>query len=322
MKITVLGCGRWGAFHAWYASSLGHEVTLWGRESSKHLHELEETRRNEFLTLPEDVKLTYDLKSAIDEGELCVISISAQHLRDFVAQIARLKLSPRPLILCMKGLEATSGKRLSVIVEEVLGSEWETVIWVGPGHVQDFVRGVPNCMVMSSKDEALTRKVIDVFTGPLIRFYYSEDLIGTEIGAAAKNVVGLAAGMLDGLGYTSLKGALMSRGTSELSRLIVKLGGKEKTVYGLSHLGDYEATLFSPFSNNRRYGENFIGKKATVLPTSKLAEGVSTSIALRALAKEYDIDLPICRTVCDIICDGRDPKEALQELFLRSMKAE
>ena len=116
----------------------------------------------------------------------------------------------------------------------------------------------------------------------------------------------------------SLKGALMSRGTRELSRLIAKMGGDAKTVYGLSHLGDYEATLFSQHSNNRRYGENYIKK----IPMTKLAEGVNTSKALVALAKQYEVELPICETVCNIVCHGADPKSALDSLFLRSIKTE
>ena len=118
----------------------------------------------------------------------------------------------------MKGLEIGSGKRLTTVMEEELGPDVQTAVWVGPGHVQDFVAGMPNCMVMASRDMDLTRRLVDVFTQPLIRFYYGQDLLGIEIGAAAKNVMGIAAGMLDGAGLTSLKGALMARGTHELSR--------------------------------------------------------------------------------------------------------
>lgn len=318
MKIAVLGCGRWGSFHAWYAHKLGHTVTLWGRDSSANLAELKNNRKNEYLVLPEDIVLTSDLTKAISSADICIISISSQQLRGFVRNIKKLNLNEKPLVLCMKGLESSTGKRLTEVVKEELGERWPTVVWVGPGHVQDFVQEIPNCMVMSSADTVLTKKIVDVFSGPLIRFYYVDDLLGVEIGAAAKNVIGLAAGMLDGLGYASLKGALMSRGTHELSCLISKMGGNAQTVYGLSHLGDYQATLFSPHSNNRKYGENFIKK----IPMIKLAEGVNTSLALVDLAKQYDVELPICETVCNIVCNGRNPKDALNELFLRSTKYE
>ena len=318
MKISVLGCGRWGSFHAWYAQKLGHKVILWGREGSSNLATLRETRQNEYLTLPADVNLTSDLTMAVSNAEICIISISSQQLRGFARRLQQLDLDEKPLVLCMKGLEASTGKRLTEIMNEEMGNKWPVIVWVGPGHVQDFVQGIPNCMVMASDNNELTKKIVDVFSGPLIRFYYGEDLLGTEIGAAAKNVIGLAAGMLDGLGYSSLKGALMSRGTRELSRLIAKMGGDAQTVYGLSHLGDYQATLFSEHSNNRRYGENFIKK----VPMIKLAEGVNTSKAMVELGKKYDVELPICETVCNIVCNGYNPKEALNELFMRSTKAE
>ena len=143
-------------------------------------------------------------------------------------------------------------------------------------------------------------------------------MIGTEIGAAAKNVVGIAAGMLDGLNCSSLKGALMARGTAELSRLISALGGDKMTVYGLSHLGDYQATLFSDYSNNRRFGENFVAGKNF----DKLAEGVETVAALMELSKITGVELPISRAVYNILYDKQDPKEQLTELFLRSTKSE
>ena len=146
----------------------------------------------------------------------------------------------------MKGLEAATGKRLSTIVKEELGEDTPVAVWLGPGHVQEFTAGVPNCMVLDSQDEALQEELITAFSSQLIRFYYGRDMIGNEIGGASKNVIGIAAGMLDGLGLSSLKGALMSRGTREIARLIKALGGNELSAYGLCHLGDYEATVFSP----------------------------------------------------------------------------
>ena len=153
----------------------------------------------------------------------------------------------------MKGLEAETGLRITEIVAQELGPI-PCAIWVGPGHVQDFLRGVPNCMVIDSADAALREALVRAFSSDLIRFYYGDDLIGNEIGAAAKNVVGIAAGMLDGYGLTSLKGALMARGTREVGRLIGALGGSERSAYGLAHLGDYAATVFSPYSHNRPLG--------------------------------------------------------------------
>jgi len=319
VRVAVLGCGRWGTFHAWYAQRIGHEVMLWGRRESKHLARLRESRQNEYLTLPKTVDLTDDLSQAVAFADVIIVSISAQKLREFCRQLKVLPgLMQKKFLLCMKGLEIGTGKRLTTVMTEELGTGIKVAVWVGPGHVQDFVREIPNCMVIAAKEMQLTRELVTSFASPLIRFYYGEDLLGTEIGAAAKNVMGLAAGMLDGLNYSSLKGALMARGTKELSCLIEQMGGDKMTVYGLSHLGDYEATLFSSFSNNRRFGEAFIKGQSF----AKLAEGVYTVAALMNIAREYHVELPICSTVYAIIHEHRNPKDELLKLFLRDKKSE
>mgnify|MGYP000879750867 CR=1 FL=1 len=324
MNISVLGCGRWGSFHAWYAQRVGHTVTLWGRTGSAHLAELRRGRTNEYLTLPDDIRLTDDLAEAIRTAETVIISIHAQSLRSFLrdlcAQGLGRELAQKRMILCMKGIEIGTGKRLTIVVQEELGAGVKPVVWVGPGHVQDFVRGIPNCMVLAGEDGEELRHLVDVLGSPLIRFYYGEDLLGTEVGAAAKNVMGLAAGMLDGLAYGSLKGALMARGTRELVRLVRAMGGDGETIYGLSHLGDYEATLFSPHSNNRRYGEAVV--RGTAGKFHKIAEGVYTAEALMALSAEYGVDLPISATVYEIVTQGRDPRTQLTQLFMRRAKSE
>ena len=173
-------------------------------------------------------------------------------------------------------------------------------------------------MVIDSNNEKVKAMLVDSFTSELIRFYYGTDLIGSEIGAAAKNVIGIAAGILDGLNYSSLKGALMARGTREIARLIKALGGNEMSAYGLCHLGDYEATLFSPWSHNRKYGEDF----AKGIKYDKLAEGVMTSKALMKLASQYNVDLPIVGSVYRALFEGYSVKEQLDSLFVRKVKKE
>ncbi len=173
-------------------------------------------------------------------------------------------------------------------------------------------------MVIDSDDEALKEELVSTFSSELIRFYYGRDMIGNEVGAAAKNVIGIAAGMLDGLKLSSLKGALMSRGTREIARLIQALGGNELSAYGLCHLGDYEATVFSKYSHNRRYGEAFVKGE----PFEELAEGRATVKALVELGSKYGVSLPICRGVHQVLYEGADPKETLDSLFSRSLKNE
>ncbi len=317
MNISVLGCGRWGAFIAWYLNKIGHDVMTWGLEDAPQLIELKETRSNGMLTFPETLEITSDLEKAVTRAEVIVISISCQSLRSFLSDVKKYDLTGKAFVLCMKGIEESTGCRLSQIVKDVLG-DVPVAVWVGPGHPQNFVSGVPNCMVIDSDDEELKKKLVGEFTSELIRFYFGTDLIGSEVGAAAKNVIGIAAGMLDGYGYGCLKGALMSRGTREVGRLIKAMGGNEISAYGLCHLGDYEATLFSQFSQNRMFGEKFVKRE----PYTKLAEGVATCRAMVALSDKYGVDMPIVHAVNTVISDKQDPAEALSGLFLRSIKTE
>ncbi|MET3407531.1 glycerol-3-phosphate dehydrogenase [Priestia megaterium] len=319
MNISVLGCGRWGTFIAWYANKVGHNVILWGRESSNNYIKLDETRMNDYLKLPEDIELSNSLRKAVSFAEIIIISISAQELRSFANQLSLINdIQGKTFILCMKGIEATSGKRLSQVFSETVGNNTNIAVWVGPGHVQDFVNNIPNCMVIDSEDIEITKKIVQEFNSDLIRFYYGQDMIGNEIGAATKNVMGIAAGMLDGLNYSSLKGSLMARGTRELSRLVTAMGGNDLTIYGLSHLGDYEATLFSLHSHNRKFGQAFVsGEKF-----EKLAEGVSTVKALKELSEQYDVELPISNALYDILFENKDAKDTLENLFLRPVKFE
>lgn len=219
MKLSVIGCGRWGTFLAWYLERSGSEVTLYGRKGSKRMEQLLSTRSNGMTALPPSVRLTQDLPTALQTDTL-VISVGSQSLRGLLREIAPWAAGKLRLVLCMKGLETGTGKRLSTIVKEELGEGTPVAVWLGPGHVQEFTAGIPNCMVIDSEDEALKEELISAFSSQLIRFYYGRDLIGNEIGGASKNVIGIAAGMLDGLGLSSLKGALMSRGTREIARLI------------------------------------------------------------------------------------------------------
>ena len=292
---------------------------LWGREGSINLLTLQENRKNEYLTIPESVELTNSLPNAISFGEVIIISISAQQLRSFSKQLKMLpETESKIFVLCMKGLEATTGKRLSQVFKEEVGSQINTAVWLGPGHVQDFIMGVPNCMVIGCENVEVTKTIVNILNSELIRFYYGQDIIGNEIGAATKNVIGIAAGMLDGLKCSSLKGALMARGTREISRLVRAMGGNDITIYGLSHLGDYEATLFSPYSNNRKFGEDYVGERRF----NKLAEGVATIEALQQLEKQYDVELPICNALHDVLFNNKDASKTLLDLFLRPNKFE
>lgn len=317
MDISVIGCGRWGSFIAWYLDRAGHSVSLYGRESSENMRRFMLTRQNDYLTMPESVTLTNDLE-AVMRSEIIIISVGSQNLDALCRQLAQLGLKNKYVVLCMKGIEIGSCRRLSQVASASLDPSCKIAVWLGPGHVQEFVRGVPNCMVIDSEDEEVKRRLVSIFSSDLIRFYYGSDLIGNEIGAAAKNVIGIAAGMLDGYGLVTLKGALMSRGTREIARLIKALGGSELSAYGLCHLGDYEATVFSEHSHNRRFGELY----AKGEHFGKLAEGYYTAEAIYQLGQRTGVELPICGSVYDILYKGVDAKISLDSLFRRSIKEE
>lgn len=317
MKIFVIGAGRWGSFIAWYLDKIGHSVSLYGRESSAKMQQLIATRKNSVITFPETLKLTTSL-DGINDADVIVISIDSQGLSALMDTLADKNIQNKIFVLCMKGIEIGSGKRLSEIVSEKSSKTNSVAVWLGPGHVQEFYSGRPNCMVIDSRDEKTKHTLVESFSSDLIRFYYGTDLIGNEIGAAAKNVIGIAAGMLDGFDLSSLKGALMARGPREISRLVEKLGGNPVSVYGLCHLGDYEATVFSKYSHNRAFGENLVRG----VSSDGLAEGYYTVKALIELSDKYSVDLPICRAVYSVIYENASPKEEMEKLFSRSLKNE
>ena len=296
-------------------------MASWGPEEDYSYRILKETGKNEYVTLDKKIQLTCDLEFAVTRAEIIVISISAQGLRGFMKRITAYPVQDKTFVLCMKGIETGTGKRLSQILTESGISPDRIAVWVGPGHIQSFVRGEPNCMVIDSENVSLKRELVHAFRSDLIRFYYGDDLIGTEIGAAAKNVMGIAAGALDVL-CVPLKGPLMSRGAREVARLIRAMGGNELSAYGLAHLGDYETTLFSEFSHNRRYGEML----AKGQRFDKLAEGVATSKAMRLLGQEYGVELPITEAVYNVCYGEGDDcvrcREEIGKLFQRSTKAE
>lgn len=318
MKISVLGCGRWGSFLAWYLDSQKNDVVMWGRADSKSFLQLKNTCKNEYVTLSDTINLTSDLGYAISHAEVVIISISAQSLRPFITELLKYNVKDKIFCLCMKGIEEDTGLRLTEVAIECGINKDNLAVWVGPGHIQSFTSGQPNCMLIDSHNPNLVKYLADSFRSNLIRFYYGDDLIGSEIGAASKNVMGIAAGMLDGGGYTTLKGPLMARGAREIARLIKALGGNELSAYGLCHLGDYETTLFSEYSHNRKFGEQYVkGEKF-----NKLAEGVSTAKALKYLGDKYNVDLPITNAVYSIIYQGKEPMEVFLSLFSRSTRYE
>lgn len=326
MKISVLGCGRWGSFIGWYqATVLKNQVIIYGEEGREAYDILKRDGKNEYVSLDKSITLTSDLEYALSASDVIIISISSQALREFMQKVIKYPVADKIFVLCMKGIEVSTGKRLSeVLTDSGIKSE-NIAVWVGPGHIQSFVAGVPNCMVIDSSNAKLKKYFAENFKSNLIRFYYGDDLLGTEVGAAAKNVLGIAAGVLDGCGYASLKGPLMARGAFEVAKLIKAMGGNPMSAYGLAHLGDYETTLFSRYSHNRMYGEMMAKGECF----GKLAEGVMTAKAMKELGDKYNIELPITNAVYEacFLSDefGKGENDCMHiilKLFDRQVKSE
>lgn len=318
-QISVIGCGRWGTFLGWYVANYCdvETVLMYDIPNSRNYLQLKNERKNEYLSLSDNMLVTDDIVKVL-ENDFIIISIGCQHLRSLAKQINGYNVEGKTFLLAMKGLEEPSAE----ILVDVFISEIKQKIHVatlgGPGHVEDYMKKVPSAAVIDSYEPETQDRVIKFMQSNLIRFYYGNDIIGNQIGAALKNVIGLAAGILDGLGWYGLKGALMARAPIEVGRLIAFKGGNAASVYGLAHLGDYEATLFSRNSHNRMFGEKFAKGEAY----DRLAEGVDTLKAVKALADKENIDMPICQALYRVIFEKADIEGTIRELFDRALKQE
>ena len=318
-KISLIGCGRWGTFLGWYAGNYCgfSQVDMYDIPTSPNFVELLNTRKNPYLTLSDNMVL-HDKIDDVLQNDLIIISVGCQHFRELCKQLNTFNLKEKTFLLAMKGLETPSAATMFDIMREEVKQDIHIGILAGPGHVQDYMKGVPSCAVIDSDEEETKDKLIKALQSDLIRFYYGSDLIGNQVGAALKNVIGLAAGILDGLEWYGLKGALMARAPIEVGRLIAHFGGNPRTAYGLAHLGDYEATLFSKHSHNRMFGEKF----ARGEDFGKLAEGVPTLQAVKLIADRENIDMPICQALYKAIYEKADIKETIKAMFGRDLKQE
>ena len=318
-NISVIGSGRWGTFLAWYAANYCHspKVYLYDLKDSPNFIELKETRKNSYLSLSDNIEMIDDIAKVL-ENDIIIVSIGCQHLRGLAKQLNGHDIKGKTFLLAIKGLEDPSAKTLTQIMEEEITQDVHLAVLAGPGHVQDYMKKVPSCAVIDSKDYDTKDRLIKLLSSDLIRFYYGNDLIGNEIGAALKNVIGLAAGILDGLEWYGLKGALMARAPVEVGRFIEHMGGCAQVAYGLSHLGDYEATLFSEHSQNRMFGELFVKGENY----GKLAEGYYTLKAVKIIADQKNIDMPIVQALYKGIYEGANVKEVLKSMFDRDLKQE
>ena len=318
-EISVIGSGRWGTFLAWYAAKYCgmDKVRIYSKPDAPDFIELKETRKNPYLSLTDNMILHEKISEVLD-NDLIIISIGSQHVRALAKELNGYNVAGKTFLLAMKGLEEPNAKILSVVMREEINQPIHIASLGGPGHVQDYMKKVPSCAVIDSDEDAVKERVVKTLQSELIRFYYGSDFIGNQIGAALKNVIGIAAGILDGLEWYGLKGALMARAPVEVGRFIKHFGGNPMTAYGLSHLGDYEATLFSKHSHNRMFGEMLAkGEKF-----GKLAEGYYTLKAVKNIADKENINMPICQALYKTVYEGADVKQTILSMFDRNIKQE
>ena len=330
MKISVLGAGSWGTTLACLLANNGHQVYLW--EINKQAAEkLDKERLIPFIggaNIPKSIVISSDL-NIIKETEAVLFVVPSHFLRSTVNSIKNLKidLGQKLIISATKGIENETLLRVSQIIEEIYPNTKDKIVALsGPSHAEEVSKQIPTVVTSASKDETLAIKVRDLFMNDYFRVYTQDDIVGVELGASLKNVFAVAGGIIDGLNFgDNTKAAIISRGLKELISLGVALGGKEKTFYGLSGVGDLMVTCFSKHSRNRNLGE-MLAKGKTLEQAEKelkmVAEGVKTCISAYQLGKKLNIELPIINQVYEVLFNNKDAKKAVFDLMTRTPKAE
>jgi len=330
VRLAILGAGNWGTTLAILLQRSGHEIVLWEFDAGQ-ADLLARTRENKkFLpgyTLPDSVLVTSHLDTALAASQMWLLVVPVQTCRSVLQRIAKLP-AETVIVSMMKGIERTSLYPVSEIcAQELEGFAREQFAAIsGPTIATEVAAGLPTSAVVASASRQTATQLQTAFSSRQLRLYTSEDVAGAELAGALKNVIALAAGMCDGLnlGY-NVKGALLTRGLVEITRLGTALGGTRQTFSGLSGMGDLITTCTSPHSRNRAVGER-IGRgeplKDVLASLVMVAEGVWTARAALELAERHDVELPITRAVCRVLEDGRDPREAVADLMRRDLKPE
>ncbi len=325
--VCVLGPGSWGTTLAVHFATAGHDVRLWGHDPGE-LAALESARENrKFLPgikLPDRVKVCPELETGLAGADFSVFVVPSQVMGEVAKRVRSTGLAGIP-VCASKGLEQGSLRRMSEILTVALGDP-EPVVLTGPSHAEEVSQGIPTSVVAASLSPERARAAQELCSTDRLRVYTNTDVVGCEIGAALKNVIAIAAGVCDGIGFgDNTKGALLTRGLAEIARLGVALGGRRETFFGLAGMGDLIATAMSRHSRNRWVGER-LGRGETLEQVMgamvMVAEGVHTARAARDLGREHGVELPITEQVCAILFEHRSPREALQALMTRDLKRE
>ena len=327
-NICVIGDGGWGTTLSLLLFRKGFKVTLWGA-FPEYIEFMKKGRENvKFLPgvkIPDEVKLSSDLSEALRSKELVVLAVPSQFMRAVLMMLKMEDLSGKVFVSVTKGIENNTLKRMSEVIYEVLG-ERKLAVLSGPTIALEVANGAPTTVVVSSKDLALAGELQDIFMTDRFRVYTNDDVVGVELGGSLKNIVAIAAGAIDALGFgTNAKAALLTRGLVEIVRLGVTMGAKAETLYGLSGLGDLTTTCISQYSRNRWLGEEIgMGKKLKDIlnETDMVIEGVATAKSAHDLAEKYRVEMPIVREIYSVLYENKDPKKAVHDLMTRSPKME
>ncbi len=306
----------------------GHKVTLWGRLPEEVEPIIAAGENKAFLPgvkIPREILLTLDAQSALREAALVVLAVPSHGMRPICEKVREFLPPGLPLVSVAKGIETETGARMSEVIAQVLKTD-RIIALSGPSHAEEVGRGIPTAVVVAAKDHALAATAQKAFMNERFRIYTHDDIIGVELGGALKNVIAIAAGACDGIGFgDNTKAALCTRGLAEMTRLGVALGARRETFFGLSGVGDLIVTAFSRHSRNRGFGER-LGKGETpgqiAASTQMVAEGVKTAKSAWQLAQRHGVDVPITRQVHAIIYEGQAPKQAVRDLMTREAKPE
>jgi glycerol-3-phosphate dehydrogenase (NAD(P)+) len=328
-KVTVLGGGAMGTGCSILLSEQADcSVALWLRnpaEAAEMSHSRENRRLLPGIRIPESVTISADIARAAAQADLFVAAIPTAYLREALTPLAAHVPSGRPVISVIKGIENETFLRPSEIIRQVLG-ERDVVALCGPSHAEEFTRRLPASVVVAGTSPDLLDDVQALFTTDRFRVYTNRDIVGVELAAALKNVVAVAAGICDGLGYgDNAKAALMTRGLVEISRIGVALGAEPATFGGLAGIGDLITTCFSRYGRNRRVGERLgegAGLSDILAEISGVAEGVTTCKSVYGLAQKHQIEMPITTEVYRVLFEGKSPAAATDSLMMRPPAAE
>ena len=327
-KMCVIGAGSWGSALALSLSKNGYKVDMWSRDEEQ-VKQINEKRENpNFLPgviFPDSIRLSTDVESVIKDSKIIVLAVPSQAVRSVSKQIKPFVKKEQIIVDVAKGLEKGTGLRLSEVVKQELPDN-RYVVLSGPSHAEEVSRYMPTTIVSSSESLEAAEIVQEAFMSPTLRVYTNPDVIGVELGGALKNIIAFAAGVCDGLGYgDNTKAALMTRGITEIGRLGIAMGADVRTFTGLAGIGDLIVTCTSMHSRNRRAGI-LIGQgkslEETLAEVKMVVEGIVATEVAYEVGKKLNIELPITSAIYSVLYEGKDAKEAVNNLMTRSKKNE